>query len=76
MSATEVARSVVGALVWGVLPIRRGISWETHLAAALIGVALAFALRTLDVPPKLPVTALVVSPVVVVMPRPRRVNRL
>src|SRR5207249_4461405 len=23
-----------GALVWGVLPIERGVSWETHLAAA------------------------------------------
>jgi hypothetical protein len=29
------------------------VSWETHLAAALIGVALAIALRRLDVlPPK------------------------
>ena len=26
-----------GALVWGVLPIQPRISWETHLAAALIG---------------------------------------
>jgi hypothetical protein len=41
-----------GALVWGVLPIRPGVSWETHLAAAIIGIALAFALRALDVPPK------------------------
>jgi len=37
-----------GAMVWGVLPIERGVSWETHLAAALIGLALAIALRHLD----------------------------
>lgn len=39
-----------GALVWGVLPIERGVSWETHLAAALIGTVLAIALRRLDIP--------------------------
>jgi membrane associated rhomboid family serine protease len=41
-----------GALVWGVLPIEPGVSWETHLAAALIGVVLAIALRRLDIPPR------------------------
>jgi len=41
-----------GALVWGVLPIQFGVSWETHLAAALIGVALAFVLRHRDIPPR------------------------
>ena len=41
-----------GALAWGVLPIQPGVSWETHLAAALIGVALAIALRRLDIPPR------------------------
>ncbi|MDH5535777.1 MAG: rhomboid family intramembrane serine protease, partial [Betaproteobacteria bacterium] len=41
-----------GTLVWGVLPIKPGVSWETHLAAALIGVALALALRHLDLPPR------------------------
>ena len=41
-----------GALVWGVLPIESRVSWETHLAAALIGVVLALALRNLDVPPR------------------------
>lgn len=39
-----------GALVWGVLPIVPRVSWETHLAAALIGAALAVALRRLDLP--------------------------
>ena len=41
-----------GALVWGVLPIEPGVSWQTHLAAALIGLALAIALRRLDIPPR------------------------
>jgi membrane associated rhomboid family serine protease len=41
-----------GALVWGVLPIEPGVSWETHLAAALIGMLLAIALRRLDIPPR------------------------
>src|SRR6202049_404078 len=41
-----------GALVWGVLPIEPGVSWETHLAAALIGIVLAIALRHLDIPPR------------------------
>jgi membrane associated rhomboid family serine protease len=40
-----------GALIWGVLPIEPGVSWETHLAAALIGLLLAIALRRLDIPP-------------------------
>lgn len=41
-----------GSLVWGVLPLQHGVSWETHLAAALIGIVLAVALRRLDVPPR------------------------
>jgi membrane associated rhomboid family serine protease len=41
-----------GTLVWGVLPIKAGVSWETHLAAALIGLVLAIALRHLDIPPR------------------------
>jgi membrane associated rhomboid family serine protease len=41
-----------GALAWGVLPLEAGVSWETHLAAALIGVLLGFALRRMDIPPR------------------------
>jgi membrane associated rhomboid family serine protease len=41
-----------GALVWGVLPTKPGVSWETHLAAVLIGVLLALVLRHLDIPPR------------------------
>ena len=41
-----------GSIVWGVFPIRPGMSWETHLAAALLGGVLAFMLRGLDIPPR------------------------
>jgi membrane associated rhomboid family serine protease len=41
-----------GALIWGVLPIAPRMSWETHLAAAIIGLALGIALRDLDIPPR------------------------
>ena len=41
-----------GSLAWGVLPIQAGVSWETHLSAAVIGVLLALALRNLDIPPR------------------------
>jgi membrane associated rhomboid family serine protease len=41
-----------GSLAWGVLPIQPGVSWETHLSAAVIGALLALALRKLDIPPR------------------------
>ena len=40
-----------GSLVWGLVPIQPRISWETHLAAAVIGVVMALVLRRLDIPP-------------------------
>jgi membrane associated rhomboid family serine protease len=40
-----------GGMVWGVLPIEAGVSWETHLTAALTGLVLAIALRHLDTAP-------------------------
>jgi membrane associated rhomboid family serine protease len=52
IAASLLVSFMYGALVWGVLPIKRGVSWETHLAAAIISVALAFALRKLDVTPR------------------------
>jgi membrane associated rhomboid family serine protease len=50
IAASLLVSFMYGALVWGVLPIERGVSWETHLAAALIGVVLAIMLRRLDIP--------------------------
>ena len=52
IGASLLVSFLYGTLVWGVLPIQPGISWETHLAAGLIGAALAIALRHLDVPPR------------------------
>ncbi len=37
-----------GTLVWGVLPLESGTSWETHLAAALLGGLTALHYRRLD----------------------------
>jgi membrane associated rhomboid family serine protease len=52
IAASLLVAFMYGSLAWGVLPIERGVSWETHLAAALIGVALAVVLRHLDIPPR------------------------
>jgi membrane associated rhomboid family serine protease len=52
VAASMLVFFLYGSLAWGVLPIEPGVSWETHLAAALIGVALAFALRDRDMPPR------------------------
>ncbi|HTS21145.1 MAG TPA: rhomboid family intramembrane serine protease [Casimicrobiaceae bacterium] len=52
IAASLLISFMYGALVWGVLPIRLGISWETHLAAALIGATLAILLRHLDLAPR------------------------
>ncbi len=41
-----------GTLVFGILPIRSGHSWETHLAAAVLAVLLAIRYRRLDTPPR------------------------
>ncbi len=52
IAASMLVCFMYGALVWGVLPIRARTSWETPLAAALIGVGFALALRHRDVPPR------------------------
>ncbi len=40
-----------GGTLWGILPSGRGVSFESHLFGALVGVALAFALKHHDPPP-------------------------
>lgn len=52
IAASLMVVMLYGTLAWGVLPIQPRMSWETHLAAAVIGVLMAFALRRLDVPPR------------------------
>jgi membrane associated rhomboid family serine protease len=51
MAGSMLVAFMYGAMAWGVLPIKPGVSWETHLAAALIGALLAIALRHWDNPP-------------------------
>jgi membrane associated rhomboid family serine protease len=52
IAASMLVYFLYGTLVWGVFPIKPGVSWETHLAAALIGLAMAIAFRRLDIPPR------------------------
>jgi membrane associated rhomboid family serine protease len=52
IAASLLVAFMYGALVWGVLPTRNGVSWETHLVAALIGASMAIALRHTDIPPR------------------------
>jgi membrane associated rhomboid family serine protease len=52
IAASLLVAFLYGSMVWGVLPIQPGVSWESHMAGALIGLALAVALRRLDIPPR------------------------
>ena len=52
IAASLLVAFLYGSMVWGVLPIQPGVSWESHLAGALIGVVMAIALRRLDIPPR------------------------
>ncbi|MBE9549700.1 MAG: rhomboid family intramembrane serine protease [Proteobacteria bacterium] len=36
------------SMIWGVLPIREGTSWEMHLSGALVGIFMAFNCRSMD----------------------------
>lgn len=52
LAAAMLVAFLYGAMIWGVLPIRDGVSWETHLAAAIIGAAYALWLRHADPAPR------------------------
>jgi len=41
-----------GTATAGLLPLKPELSWETHLAAAVVGVLMAIWLRRLDIPPR------------------------
>lgn len=45
-SAASILRALLvglfyGSIIWGVLPVHRGISWESHLSGLLAGLAMA-----------------------------------
>ncbi len=52
IAASMLVYFLYGTLAWGVLPIWVGVSWETHLAAAVIGLWAAIWFRELDIPPR------------------------
>ena len=52
VAASLLVYFMYGTLLWGLFPILPELSWETHLAATLIGLALAIVLRRLDIPPR------------------------
>jgi len=40
-----------GSMLWGVLPVERGMSWELHASGMAMGVVMAFVFRRWDLPP-------------------------
>ncbi len=52
IAASLLVAFTYGTLAWGVLPVDPRVSWETHLAAGVIGLLMALVLRRLDVPPR------------------------
>ncbi|MFN0276126.1 MAG: rhomboid family intramembrane serine protease [Chitinophagales bacterium] len=40
-----------GSIVWGLFPIKEGISWEGHLSGAAAGSIIAFFYKNVDLPP-------------------------
>ncbi len=52
IAASLVVWFLYGSLVWGVLPVPAGVSWETHLSAAAVGAVMAVLLRRMDVLPR------------------------
>jgi membrane associated rhomboid family serine protease len=41
-----------GGLIWGILPVQEGVSWESHLFGAIVGIVSAFIFRKIDPPKK------------------------
>ncbi|MEM7730710.1 MAG: rhomboid family intramembrane serine protease [Pseudomonadota bacterium] len=46
LGAAALVGVLYGAMIWGVLPGRPGVSWEAHLFGFLAGAAAAFLIRT------------------------------
>lgn len=52
IAASLVVAFLYGSTIWGVMPLKQTDSWETHLAAAVVGAVAALLLRHRDVPPQ------------------------
>lgn len=52
IAASMLVYFLYGTIVWGIFPGQVGVSWETHMIAALIGLILAIYYRHLDIPPR------------------------
>ncbi len=52
VAGSMIVAFMYGSLIWGVLPVNPRYSWETHLAAAVIGVVMAVLLRHRDLAPR------------------------
>jgi membrane associated rhomboid family serine protease len=52
IAASLVVAFLYGSAIWGVMPLKQTDSWETHLAAAVVGAVAALLLRHRDVPPQ------------------------
>ncbi len=51
VKAIAIASGVVifyGGMVWGILPIQSGVSWESHLFGGIVGLSLAYFYRDTD----------------------------
>lgn len=51
MALAAIVVMFYGSMVWGLLPLVDGISWEGHIAGALAGVASAYYARNINLPP-------------------------
>lgn len=54
MALAMIVFFLYGGMIWGVLPLKPGISFESHLFGALSGIAAAFLLRRRDPVPERP----------------------
>ena len=45
MTVSLIIVFMYGSMIWGVLPIKDGVSWESHSAGAIVGLILAFYFR-------------------------------
>ena len=52
IATSMIVAFMYGSVAWGMLPINPRVSWETHLAAAIIGAIMALLMRHRDNPPR------------------------